>query len=105
LFVVDWIEQNSIGHDPLIYIGGGLIPVGNLPSHIFLVFHEFKIVPIGISKARSEQLLGLPEVKSEVGSELPTFVGNPYVSQNSRLGSELPIAEHLLEDITSSSSL
>jgi hypothetical protein len=36
---VDWIDGNSIGHDPLIYIeGGGLIPVGNLSKAYFLSF-------------------------------------------------------------------
>jgi hypothetical protein len=35
----DWIDENSIGHDPLIYIeGGGLIPVGNLSKAYFLNF-------------------------------------------------------------------
>jgi hypothetical protein len=36
---VDWIDGNSIGHDPLIYIeGGGLIPVGNLSKSYFPSF-------------------------------------------------------------------
>jgi hypothetical protein len=35
----DWIDENSIGHDPLIYIvEGGLIPVGNLSETYFLSF-------------------------------------------------------------------
>jgi len=31
VFLIDWIDENSIGRDPLIYIyiGGGLIPVKN----------------------------------------------------------------------------
>ena len=29
-FFYDWIDGSSIGHDPLIYIGGGLILVGNI---------------------------------------------------------------------------
>jgi hypothetical protein len=36
---VDWIDENSIGHYPLIYIdGGGLIPVENLSKAYFLSF-------------------------------------------------------------------
>jgi hypothetical protein len=35
----DWIDGNSIGHDPLIYIEeGGLILVGNLFKTYFLSF-------------------------------------------------------------------
>jgi hypothetical protein len=35
----DWIDGNSIGHDPLIYIeGGGLIPVENLSKAYFSSF-------------------------------------------------------------------
>jgi hypothetical protein len=35
----DWIDGNSIGHDPLIYIeGGGLIPVENLSKPYFSSF-------------------------------------------------------------------
>jgi hypothetical protein len=35
----DWIDRNSIGHDPLIYKeGDGLIPVGNLSQAYFLSF-------------------------------------------------------------------
>jgi hypothetical protein len=35
----DWIDGNSIGHDPLIYIeGGGLIPVGILSKAYFQSF-------------------------------------------------------------------
>jgi hypothetical protein len=35
----DWIDGNSIGHYPLIYIEeGGLIPVGNLSKAYFLSF-------------------------------------------------------------------
>jgi hypothetical protein len=35
----DWIDGNSIGHDPLIYIErGGLIPVGNIFEPYFLSF-------------------------------------------------------------------
>jgi hypothetical protein len=35
----DWIDGNSIGHDPLIYIeGGGLILVGNLSKPYFPSF-------------------------------------------------------------------
>jgi hypothetical protein len=35
----DWIDENSIGHDPLIYIEeGGLILVGNLSKPYFLSF-------------------------------------------------------------------
>jgi len=31
LCFVDWIDRNSIGHDPLIYMEvGGLIPIENL---------------------------------------------------------------------------
>jgi hypothetical protein len=40
---VDWIDGNSIGHDPLIYIeGGDLIPVGNLSKAYFLSFSRPK---------------------------------------------------------------
>jgi hypothetical protein len=36
---VDWIDENSIVRDPLIYIeGGGLIPLGNLSKAYFLSF-------------------------------------------------------------------
>jgi hypothetical protein len=35
----DWIDENSMGHDPLIYIeGGGLILVGNLSKAYNLSF-------------------------------------------------------------------
>jgi hypothetical protein len=35
----DWIDGNSIGHDPLIYIErGGLISVGNLSKAYFPSF-------------------------------------------------------------------
>jgi hypothetical protein len=35
----DWIDGDSIGHDPLTYIeGGGLIPVGNLSKAYFPSF-------------------------------------------------------------------
>jgi hypothetical protein len=35
----DWIDGDSIGHDPLIYIEvGGLIPVGNLSKAYFSSF-------------------------------------------------------------------
>jgi hypothetical protein len=40
----DWIDGNSIGHDPLIYIEeGGLIPVENLSKAYFLSFPRPKI--------------------------------------------------------------
>jgi hypothetical protein len=36
---VDWIDGDSISHDPLIYIeGGGLIPVENLFKSYFPSF-------------------------------------------------------------------
>jgi hypothetical protein len=36
---VDWIDENSIGHDPLIYIeGGGLIPIENISKAYFPSF-------------------------------------------------------------------
>jgi hypothetical protein len=36
---IDWIYENSIGHDALIYIeGGDLILVGNLSKAYFLRF-------------------------------------------------------------------
>jgi hypothetical protein len=39
----DWIDGNSIGNDPLIYIeGGGLIPVGNLSKAYFPRFPHSK---------------------------------------------------------------
>jgi hypothetical protein len=39
----DWIDGNSIGHDPLIYReGGGLIPVENLSKAYFLSFSRPK---------------------------------------------------------------
>jgi hypothetical protein len=39
----DWIDGNSIGYDPLIYIeGGGLIPVENLTKAYFLSFSHPK---------------------------------------------------------------
>jgi hypothetical protein len=39
----DWIDGNSIGHDPLIYIEvGGLIPVGNPSKAYFLSFSRPK---------------------------------------------------------------
>jgi hypothetical protein len=39
----DWIDGNSISHDPLIYIeGGGLIPVGDLSKAYFLSFSRPK---------------------------------------------------------------
>jgi hypothetical protein len=40
LLCLTWIDGNSIGHDPLIYIyrGGGLIPVGNLSKTYFSSF-------------------------------------------------------------------
>jgi hypothetical protein len=35
----DWIDGNSIGHDPLIYIEeGGFIPVGNFSKPYFSSF-------------------------------------------------------------------
>ena len=35
----DWIDENSIGHDPLMYIeGSGLIPIGNPSKPYFLSF-------------------------------------------------------------------
>jgi hypothetical protein len=35
----DWIDENSIGYDPLKYIeGGGLIPVRNLSKTYFPSF-------------------------------------------------------------------
>jgi hypothetical protein len=35
----DWIDENSIGHGPIIYIeGGGLIPVENLSKAYFPSF-------------------------------------------------------------------
>jgi hypothetical protein len=38
-FYDDWIDGNSIGHDPPIYMEGvGLIPVGNLFKAYFLSF-------------------------------------------------------------------
>ena len=103
-----------------IYRGDGLNPVENLSKSIFRVSHKFGTVRIRISKARSEQLLGLSEVESEVttrvgtpnvcwnsrcGSELLTRVRTSDSGRNSRRLSELPIAEHLLEGITSSSRL
>jgi hypothetical protein len=40
---VDWIDGNSIGHDPLIYIEeGSLIPVGNLFKAYFPSFPHLK---------------------------------------------------------------
>jgi hypothetical protein len=40
---VDWIDENSIGHNALIYIeGGDLIPVGNLSKAYFLRFSRPK---------------------------------------------------------------
>jgi hypothetical protein len=39
VFFDDWIDGNSIGHDPLIYIEeGGLIPVENLSKAYFPSF-------------------------------------------------------------------
>jgi hypothetical protein len=39
----DWIDGNSIGQDPLIYIAeGGLIPVGNLSEAYFSSFPRQK---------------------------------------------------------------
>jgi hypothetical protein len=40
----NWIDENLIGHDPLIYIeGGGLILVGNLSEAYFSSFLRLKI--------------------------------------------------------------
>jgi hypothetical protein len=39
----DWIDENSIGHDPLIYIEeSGIISVGNLSKAYFLSFSRPK---------------------------------------------------------------
>ena len=87
-FCVDWIDENSIGHDPLICIDGGGLILAETPLRlIFQVSHEFRIVRIGIQKARSEQdfLSGMSEVQSEVS----TWVGSLDLSRNSRQ-SELP---------------
>ena len=78
---VDWIDGNSIDHDPLIYIeGGGLILVGNLSKSYFPSFSRVWNSSDGNPEGpKIRQLLGLPEVESEVGLELLMFLRTPDV--------------------------
>ena len=89
----NWIDGNSIGHDPLIYIErGGLIPVGNLSKPYFLSFPRVwnssdrnpkGQIRIGFSVTYVGSPVGSPDSsQNSRQSELLTFVGTPDVGIN-----------------------